>query len=74
MKNTYLNKLATTALVASITFLSSTAFAGKDDIQSRATQQVYQLQQQIQVAEMSKQDATNQVLACKKLVDQGKKC
>ena len=74
MKDTYLNKLVTTALVASFTFLSSTAFAGKDDIQSRATQQVAQLQQQIQVADMSKPDATTKVLACKKLADQGKKC
>ncbi|MBC7787219.1 MAG: hypothetical protein H7Z18_07195 [Methylophilaceae bacterium] len=74
MKNTYTNKLTVTVLLAGLAFISSTAFAGKDDIQSRATQQVAQFQQQIQVADMSKQDATTKVLACKKLVDQGKKC
>lgn len=75
MKNTYTNKLATAILAVSLGFLSSSAFAGKDDIQSRASEQIYKLQQQIKAAEASKQatDATKTV-ECKKLEEQGKKC
>ena len=75
MKNTYINKLTLTVVLASFAFLSLPASAGKDDIQSRMTQQVYQLQQQAKVAQVSKQDsATNKVVECKRLAAQGKKC
>ncbi len=75
MKNIYTNKLTLTVVLASFAFLSLPAFAGKDDIQSRMTQQVYQLQQQAKVAQISKQDsATNKVVECKRLAAQGKKC
>lgn len=75
MKNTYTNKLTLTVLLASFAFISLPASAGKDDIQSRMTQQVYQLQQQAKVAQVSKQDsATNKVAECKRLAAQGKIC
>lgn len=75
MKNTYTNKLTLTVLLASFAFLPLPASAGKDDIQSRMTQQVYQLQQQAKDAQVSKQDpATNKVVECKRLAAQGKKC
>ncbi|MDP3008170.1 hypothetical protein [Methylotenera mobilis] len=75
MKNTYTNKLTLTVVLASFAFLSLPASAGKDDIQSRMTLQVYQLQQQAKVAQASKQDsATNKVVECKRLLAQGKKC
>lgn len=75
MKNTYTNKLTLTVVLASFAFLSLPASAGKDDIQSRMTQQVYQLQQQAKAAQISKQDsATNKVVECKRLAAQGKKC
>lgn len=75
MKNTYTNKLTLTVVLASFAFLSLPASAGKDDIQSRMTQQVSQLQQQAKVAQVSKQDsATNKVVECKRLAAQGKKC
>lgn len=73
MKNT--NKLTVAILAVSLSFLSSSAFASKDDIQSRASAQIYKLQQQIKAAEASTQnsDATK-AAECKKLTEQGKKC
>lgn len=53
MKNTYTNKLTVALLAVSLGFLSSTAFASKEDIQSRASEQIYKLQQQIKAAEAS---------------------
>jgi hypothetical protein len=74
MKNKSTNKLMLTVVLASFAFLSLPASAGKGDIQSRMTQQVYQLQQQAKVAQISKQDsATNKVVECKRLAAQGKK-
>jgi hypothetical protein len=75
MKNTYTNKLAVAIFAVSLGLLSSSAFASKEDIQSRASEKIYKLQQQIKIAEASKQssEATN-VAECKKLEEQGKKC
>ena len=75
MKNTYTNKLTVAVLAVSLGFLSSSASAGKDDIQSRASEQIYKLQQQIKAAEANKQatDATK-AAECKKLEEQSKKC
>lgn len=75
MNHTYTNKLTVALLAVSLGFLALPAFASKEDIQSRASQQIYQLQQQIKVAEASNQQ-TNSVKAaeCKKLVEQGRKC
>ena len=75
MKNTYTNKLTVAILAVSLGFLSSSAFASKDDIQSRASEQIYKLQQQIKAAEASKQNTdSTKADECKKLAEQGKKC
>jgi hypothetical protein len=75
MKNTYKKKLAVTVLLASFAFLSLPAFASKDDIQSRASEQIYKLQQQIKTAEASKQNTdVTKADECKKLAEQDKKC
>ena len=75
MKNTYTNKLAIAILAVSLGLLSSSAFASKDDIQSRASEQIYKLQQQIKVAEANKQSSdVTKAAECKRLEEQGKKC
>ena len=59
----------------SLSFLTLPAFASKEDIQSRASVQIYKLQQQIKAAEANKQQTeTVKAVECKKLVEQGKKC
>lgn len=72
MNNTHTNKLAVAVLAVSLGFLSSSAFASKDDIQSRASAQIYKLQQQIKVAEANKQ--ATKTAECKKLAEQSNKC
>lgn len=75
MKNIYTNKLTVAILAMSLGFLSSTAFASKEDVQSRASEQIYKLQQQVKTAEASKQQTdTVKVDECKKPAEQGKKC
>lgn len=75
MKTTYTNKLTMALLAVSLSFLALPAFASKDDIQTRAWEQIYKLQQQIKATEASNQQ-TNAVkeAECKKLAEQGKKC
>ncbi len=75
MKNTYTHKLAVGILAFSLGALSSSAFAGKDDIQSRTSEQIYKLQQQIKAVEASKQSSESTKAAeCKRLEEQSKKC
>jgi len=82
MKNTYTNKLTVALLATSLSFLALSASAGKDDIHSRMSQQVYKLQQEIRIAEANKQQteaskkdaAAAKVAECKRLEEQGKKC
>ncbi len=75
MKHTYTNKLSVVLLAASLSFLTLPVFASKEDIQSRASVQIYKLQQQIKAAEANKQQTeTVKAVECKKLVEQGKKC
>ena len=72
MKNTYTKKLTVTVFLASFAFLSLPAFASKDDIQRRASQQIYQLQQQTNVVEAAKQEAAAIKQAeCMRQVKQG---
>ena len=72
MKNTYTNKLAVALLALSLGLLSSSAFASKDDIQSRASQQIYQLQQQAKLVEAAKQGASAIKQAeCMRQMEQG---
>ena len=75
MKTTYTNKLKILLLAISLSFLALPAFASKDDIQTRASEHIYRLQQQIKAAEVSKKnpDATK-AAECKTLVEQGKTC
>lgn len=75
MKNRYTNNLAVAILAVSLGFLSSSAFASKDDIQSRAWEQINKLQQQIKAAEAKNQQTdVIKTAECKKLEEQGKKC
>ena len=75
MKNTYINKLTVTVLVASFAFLSLPASARDDGIPSRSQQQVFKLQQQIKADEARNQQTdVVKTAACQKLVEQGKKC
>lgn len=75
MKNTYTKKLVVAIFAVNLGFISSSAFASKEDIQSRASEQIRKLQQQIKATEASKQSSeATKATECKRLEEQGKKC